>query len=145
MTRFRPAFVAVAFVALTGWACASEPKPHRIRLATDDFAFEVTADVMPPRSVELTTYTVRVRHRETKEPVVGGEGRLFATNASRITVWDGFAPGAEPGTYTARVRFLTAGQWQLGIQFRAGHDTTVALQRTHDWGQLVRNESPPEP
>ncbi|MBM3885321.1 MAG: hypothetical protein FJ361_05675 [Gemmatimonadetes bacterium] len=144
MTRYRPAFVAAAFAALALVGCASEPKPHRIRLATDDFAFEVTADVMPPRSVELTTYTIRVKDRETKEPVVGGEGRLFATNGSRITVWDGFAPSTEPGSYTARVRFLTAGQWQLGIQFRASHDTTVALQRTHDWGQLVRNESPPE-
>ena len=145
MSRIRPMLIALACLAATALGCASEPRPHRIRLATDDFAFEVTSDVMPPRSVELTTYTVRVKHRETKEPVVGGEGRLFATNASRITVWDGFAPGAEPGTYTARVRFLTAGQWQLGIQFRAGHDTTVALQRTHDCGQLVRNESPPEP
>jgi hypothetical protein len=145
MSRIRPLALVAAFAALAGLACASEPRPHRIRLATDDFAFEVTADVMPPRAVDLTTYTIRVKHRETKAPVVDGEGRLFATNRSRTTVWDGFAPGPEPGTYTARVRFLTAGQWQLGIQFRAGHDTTVALQRTHDWGQLVRNESPPEP
>lgn len=145
MSRIRPAALVVALAALTGLGCASEPRPHRIRLATEDFAFEVTADVMPPRAVDLTTYTVRVKDITTKQPVVDGEGRLFATNSSRITVWDGFAPGPEPGSYTARVRFLTAGQWQLGIQFRASHDTTVALQRTHDWGQLVRNESPPEP
>ena len=145
MPRVRPVASVVALVALAGLACTSEPRPHRIRLATEDFAFEVTADVMPPRAVELTTYTIRVKDRETKAPVVDGEGRLFATNRSRITVWDGLAPGAEPGTYTARLRFLTAGQWLRGLQFRAGHDTTVALQRTHDWGQLVRNESPPEP
>jgi hypothetical protein len=36
------------------------------------------------------------------------------------------------------VKFLTAGEWALGVQFR--RDSTQALQRTLDWRQTVLNE-----
>jgi len=109
-----------------------------MRLGTDDFTFRVTGDQIPPRALDVITYTIVVQDRETKEPIANGEGRLFATNSDRVTVWDGFQYGPEPGTYRARVKFLTAGEWALGVQFR--RDSTQALQRTLDWRQTVLNE-----
>lgn len=137
-SRIRPFLALLLLVGLA--ACASEPQPYEIRLATEEFELRVTADVLPPRAVEVTTYTIKVTDLATKQPVVGGEGRLFATNASGNSIWDGLAYGPEPGTYRARLKFLTAGEWAIGLQFR--RDSTVPLQRTHDWRQLVRNESP---
>jgi len=136
--RIRPVLAAFLLAGLS--ACASEPQPYEIRLATEDYELRVTADVLPPRAVEFTTYTIKVTDLASKQPVVGGEGRLFATNAGGVSIWDGLAYGPEPGTYRARLKFLTAGEWAIGLQFR--RDTTSALQRTHDWRQLVRNETP---
>ena len=119
-------------------ACSGKPREHVMRLGTDDFTFRVTGDQIPPRALVVITYTIVVQDRETKEPIANGEGRLFATNADRVTVWDGFQYGPEPGTYRARVKFLTAGEWALGVQFR--RDSTQALQRTLDWRQTVLNE-----
>jgi hypothetical protein len=97
--------------------------------------------MVPPRALERITYTVVVKDRETNEPIVNGEGRLFATNADRATSWDGFKYGPEAGTYRATITFVTAGEWALGIEFR--RDSTKVLQRTLDWRQQVRNELAP--
>ena len=119
-------------------ACSGKPREHVMRLGTDDFTFRVTGDQIPPRALDVITYTIVVQDRETKEPIANGEGRLFATNSDRVSVWDGFQYGPEPGTYRARIKFLTAGEWAIGIQFR--RDSTQALQRTLDWRQTVLNE-----
>ena len=119
-------------------ACSGKPREHVMRLGTDDFTFRVTGDQIPPRALDVITYTIVVQDRETKEPIAAGEGRLFATNSDRVSVWDGFQYGPEPGTYRARIKFLTAGEWAIGIQFR--RDSTQALQRTLDWRQTVLNE-----
>lgn len=134
------ALVAAALVA-AGASCGPPPDAGVLRFQTDDFDLRVSADVMPPRAIERITYTIVVRDRETNEPIVNGEGRIFATNADRKTVWNGFKYGPEAGTYRATLTFVTAGEWAMGIQFR--RDSTEALQRTHDWRQHVRNEAPP--
>jgi hypothetical protein len=119
-------------------ACSGKPRQQVMRLGTDDFTFRVTGDQIPPRALDVITYTIVVQDAKTKEPIAYGQGRIFATNSDRISIWDGFEYGPEPGTYRARLKFLTAGEWALGIQFR--RDSTQALQRTLDWRQTVLNE-----
>lgn len=131
----------LATLAVAGVSCAPPPDSATIRLGTDDFELRVTPDVSPPRALERITYTVVVWDKKTREPIANGEGRIFATNADRKTSWNGFTYGPEVGTYRATITFVTAGEWAIGIQFR--RDSTQTLQRTHDWRQLVRNESPP--
>ena len=54
---------------------------------------------------------------------------------------NGFVKEAELGTYSARLMFVTAGQWAVGLQFR--RDSTQALQRVQDWMQEVYPERAP--
>ena len=128
---------AVAALALVA-GCGESPDPNTIRLWTDEFEMRVTSDVTPPRALERITYKVIVLDKKTQEPIADGEGRIFATNADRKSVWNGFTYGPEVGTYRATLMFVTAGDWALGIQFR--RDSTLPLQRTTDWRQTVRME-----
>ncbi|MBI1809455.1 MAG: hypothetical protein HYR75_06100 [Gemmatimonadetes bacterium] len=133
--------------ALLGWsllalggvaaaACGPADPPTDQRGWTDDFEIRIHADVVPPRAEEPTHYTVTVKDKKTRQPVVNGQGRIFATNSDRHTIWDGFTYGPEVGTYHATLTFLTAGEWAMGVQFRA--DSTKPLQRTLDWRQMIR-------
>jgi hypothetical protein len=133
--------IAIACVAAVALSCGAPDDASVLRFATDDFEFRVQPDVSPPRAIERITYTIVVKDKKTQEPVVNGEGRIFATNADRKTVHNGFKYGPEAGTYRATIMFVTAGEWMMGIQFR--RDSTQALQRTHDWRQFVRNEVAP--
>jgi hypothetical protein len=140
----RPArlrMLAVAIAAAAALSCGAPADASVLRFATDDFEFRVQPDVSPPRAIERITYTIVVKDKKTQEPIVNGEGRIFATNADRKTVHNGFKYGPEAGTYRATIMFVTAGEWMMGIQFR--RDSTQALQRTHDWRQFVRNEVAP--
>jgi hypothetical protein len=110
------------------------------RLWTDDFEIRVASDPMPPRAQDPTHYTIYVRDKRTREPIVNGEGRIFATSADRHSIWQGFTYGPEVGTYHSRLRFITAGEWAMGIQFR--RDSTKALQQTLDWRQMIRPAAP---
>jgi len=133
--------VGVGALCATTLSCGPGPEVGVIRLWTDDFEFRVTADQMPPRALERITYTIVVKDKTSKEPIAGGEGRIFATNSDRKSTWNGFIYGPEVGTYHATITFVTAGEWALGIQFR--RDSTQTLQRTLDWRQQVRNEKAP--
>jgi len=134
------AFLAVASLAASA-SCGPPPDAGVLRVWTEDFEIRLLPDVVPPRALERITYTVTVIDKETREPVVNGEGRIFATNADRKTVWNGLTYGPEAGTYRTHITFVTAGDWAMGIQFR--RDSTSALQRSEDWRQTVRNELPP--
>ncbi|MFI5243692.1 MAG: hypothetical protein ACHQQR_00585 [Gemmatimonadales bacterium] len=91
---------------------------------------------MPPRALEPIIYAVVVRDRKTREPIANGQGRIFATNSDRKTIYDGFTYGPEVGTYHARLMFLTTGTWMMNVQFRL--DSTKALQQPpDDWRQEV--------
>ncbi|MEX2181831.1 MAG: hypothetical protein WD771_07295 [Gemmatimonadaceae bacterium] len=143
MSHRRHRTLGAAAVVLAGalLSCGPSPDAGVIRLWTEDFEIRVTSDVTPPRSLERITYTVVVRDKETREPIADGEGRIFATNADRKTVWNGFTYGPEVGTYRTTIIFVAAGEWAMGVQFR--RDSTQALQRTLDWRQAVLNEAPP--
>jgi hypothetical protein len=111
------------------------PRLPELRFWTDDFEYRVTSDPVPPRAREPIIYSVVIRDKESKQPIEGGEGRIFATNRDGVTTWDSFVPGHQLGTYTAKLRFITAGEWAVAIQFR--RDSTKTLQRL-DWRQDVR-------
>jgi len=134
----RTALLAFALVSLS--ACApSGPRRIELRVFSDEFAFRISTDPSPPYAREPIIYRVVVRDKKTGEPIELGEGRIFAENQDGIRSWDSLVPAPESGTYTAKLQFLTAGDWALGIQFR--RDSTQILERG-DWRQTVRNERP---
>ncbi len=122
-------------------ACAFERPAPELRLYTDDLAFRVSFEPVPPRSLEDVKFRVVVRDRESGQPIEGGQGRIFATNEDRHSIDNGLAPGAELGTYYTTLRFVNAGPWAMGLQFR--RDSTQRLQRTNDWMQDVLPDSGP--
>lgn len=144
MARLRPLLSFLVVAALAGAVQACGPNPDDIgvvRLWTDSYEIRLKPDVIPPRALEQITYTITIYDKETREPIANGEGQLFATNADRKTVYNGLEYGPEPGTYRAKIMFITAGEWAMGFRFR--RDSTQALQRTEDWRQQVRNEVVP--
>ena len=120
-------------------ACGGPPKTD-IRQWTDDMAFRVSASPLPPVAEEMTTFKVVVQDKKTGKPIETGQGRIFATSEDRANASNGLAKGKEPGTYYTQIRFPTAGEWAVGMQFR--RDSTAPLERTQDWRQLV-NPAPP--
>lgn len=145
MTRARTlwSLLIVAALAVTAASCGGPPPDDRglVRLWTDDFEIRLKPDIVPPRALERISYVITIHDKETREPIVNGEGQLFATNSDRKTVYNGLTYGPEPGTYRTSIMFVTAGEWAMGFRFR--RDSTVALQRTEDWRQQVRNEVAP--
>ena len=129
---------AVAMVAAT--ACGPSKPNTDQRLWTDDFEIRVSSDPSPPRAQDSTAYTIYVRDKKTREPIVKGEGRIYTTNSDRHSIWNGFSYGPEVGTYHSRLKFITAGEWAMGIQFR--RDSTQALQQSLDWRQTIRPATP---
>jgi hypothetical protein len=122
-------------------ACGPKGPTPAQRLFTDDLSIQVFMSPSPPRALEPIEFRVVVRDKESGEPIDGGQGRVFATNEDRKNVYNGLEPGKEPGTYYAKMIFVTAGTWAVGLQFR--RDSTVALQRANDWMQEVYPESAP--
>lgn len=127
--------LAVAAAASLLWGCESEPP--QLRLPTESFTVQVVSDPQPPYAVERVTWRITVRDRETRQPVEGGEGRLYATNLQQVTVWNGLEAGPELGTYIATVLFPTSGQWGMAVEFR--RDSTQVLEKV-EWSQEVLRE-----
>lgn len=123
-------------------ACAPPDRPKSdIRLWTADFEIRAWTDITPPVTLEPIHYTIVVRDKKTREPIADGQGRIYVTNADRLTKWDGFKYGPEVGTYHATLMFPATGEWALGIQFR--RDSTQLLQKTEDWRQSVKAGAEP--
>ena len=57
----------------------------------------------------------------------------------RASTWDSFEPAPEAGTYRARLNYITAGDWAVGLRFRP--DSTKPLE-TVEWVQTVRGARP---
>lgn len=122
-------------------ACGGKSERGREnRQWSDNYAFRITVDPMPPRAIEDATYRIVVQDKKTGEPIETGEGRIFATSKDGADTNDGFAKAKEIGTYNARLFFATSGDWAIAIQFR--RDSTQRLERV-DWVQSVRNASGP--
>jgi len=119
-------------------ACGS-PERADIRLWSDHYEFRVNADPSPPHAREPIVYSVTVLDKETRQLIDGGEGQIYATSIDRVNRYDAFEPGREAGTYTARLNFITAGDWAVGMRFRP--DSTKPLEKV-EWVQTVRGARP---
>lgn len=109
------------------------------RLWTNDLSVRIRFDPRPPYAREETIVKVVVTDKETGAPIENGEGRIYASSRDSVNIFDGLERGPEPGTYYAKLTFLTAGDWAMGLQFR--RDSTQQLQTMDDppWLQTVRN------
>jgi hypothetical protein len=116
-------------------SCGPSQPNTDIRMWTDSLAFRISTDPLPPRANERIVYKVVVRDKKSGEPVEGGQGRLFAMSRDSARTWDALEPGPELGTYYATLRYITAGEWAVGMQFR--RDTLHKIERM-DWMQDVR-------
>jgi hypothetical protein len=107
------------------------------RMWTDDLSFRIRLTPRPPFAREDVAVRVVVTDKKSGAPIDNGEGRIYAMSKDSAKVFDGLARGPEPGTYYAKLSFLTAGEWAIGLQFR--RDTLAKLE-TMDWLQTVQNE-----
>ena len=127
--------------ALAGAACGPEG-PRPIRLWTTNYEFRVTADPSPPRAREPIRYRIVVLDRKTGQFVEGGDGQIYAVSADRVRVYDTFEPAPEAGTYTARLSYITAGDWNIALRFRPDTLPGTRYEEIEDWVQTVRGARP---
>jgi hypothetical protein len=132
--------VAILLALVAGGCGGGGADSRDIRQWTDDLAFRISSDPVPPRARERTVYKVIVRDKESGQPLEGGEGRIFASTRDGAQTWDALLPGPELGTYYGTLRYVTAGEWAVAIEFR--RDSTKKLERM-DWMQEVRNAIEP--
>jgi hypothetical protein len=133
----RGALLVATVSVLAGSADCGPPRRPEIRQGSKTYLFNITSDPIPPHAREDVIYTVTVRDRETGQPIETGEGRIFANTLEGARTYDGFVKAPAVGTYTAKLRFVAAGQWAIGIQFHS--DSTKPLEKT-EWMQDVLQE-----
>jgi YtkA-like len=137
----RPAARAVGLglvmAAMLAACRASQARTPGIRQWTNDMVFNITTDPTPPRAREPTIYTVEAQDKATGQPIEGADGRIYAGTRDGASTYDGLIPGLKPGTYTAKIRFVTAGEWSVGLQFRRDTMKTNDIETTQTWGQEV--------
>ncbi|HJU89599.1 MAG TPA: hypothetical protein VJ672_09410 [Gemmatimonadaceae bacterium] len=132
------AALGLALTATFAAACGpTTSRPTDYRAMTDNYSLTVSSDPVPPFARERTLFKVAVKDKKTGQPITDGEGRIFAQSRDGVRTWDALIPGPEVGTYYGNLRFLTAGDWAVAIQFR--RDSTAPLERI-DWMQAIRNE-----
>jgi hypothetical protein len=137
--RARGVLLACTLGLLVIGADCGPPRRPEIRQGSKSYLFNITSDPIPPHARENVIYTVTVRDRESGQPIETGEGRIFANTLDGARTYDGFTKAAAIGTYTAKLRFVAAGQWAIGIQFHS--DSTKPLEKT-EWMQDVLQERP---
>lgn len=128
--------VLVALVVIGGCTARDPQAALDTRMWTDDLAFRIRLSPRPPFAREDVIVKVVIADKESGAPVENGEGRIYAMSRDSVKVYDGLERGPEPGTYYAKLNFVTAGEWAIGLQFR--RDSTRKLE-TMDWLQSVQN------
>jgi hypothetical protein len=136
-SRARGVLLACTLGLLVIGADCGPPRRPEIRQGSKSYLFNITSDPIPPHARENVVYTVTVRDRESGQPIETGEGRIFANTLDGARTYDGFTKAPAIGTYTAKLRFVAAGQWAIGIQFHS--DSTKPLEKT-EWMQDVLPE-----
>lgn len=130
--------VLALVTAIAVVACGPRgPRTHELRLISPTYRFTIISNQSPPHAREAILYKVVVRDRESSQPIETGEGQIYSNNAEGASTWDGFAKGAELGTYYGKLNFVTAGTWAVAIRFR--RDSVHALEKV-EWMQDVLNE-----
>jgi hypothetical protein len=132
--RLRVRLALAAAVTGAGLVACTTQRALENRQWSDSFVFRITVDPTPPRTIEDAKYKIVVQDKKTGEPIETGEGRLFATSKDGANTRDGLQKGKEVGTYYARLRYPTTGDWAIALQFR--RDSTARLERV-DWIQSV--------
>ena len=141
-SRARGVVLAGTLGLLVLGADCGPPRRPEIRQGSKTYLFNITSDPIPPHAREDVIYTVTVRDRESGQPIDNGEGRIFANTLEGARTYDGFTKAPAVGTYTAKLRFVAAGQWAIGIQFHS--EATKPLEKT-EWMQDVLQERPGTP
>jgi hypothetical protein len=133
--RWRTGSALLAVVgALVVAACGPTASKTDYVGFTDDLTFRVTPTPLPPHAREKTAYRVIVRDKKSGKPIVGGQGRIFASTRDGASTWDALDPSDGVGAYAGTLNYITAGEWAVAIQFR--RDSTQPLERI-DWMQEV--------
>jgi hypothetical protein len=127
--------IALCATAALLAACSPQPPKTDIRQWAGGMAFRIGTIPVPPHARETVQYRVVVLDQKSRQPIETGEGRIFAMNEDSVKVWDALEYGPEPGTYHAKISFITSGPWAIGLEFR--RDSTHRLERM-DWTQDVR-------
>ena len=75
------------------------------RLWTEDFEFRITQRPDAARTrASRSVFTIVVRDKEDRQPIVGGQGRIYGTTEDRgAKTWDGFTYGPEVGDVHAHI------------------------------------------
>ena len=136
-TRSLLVAVSWAVAGAVAAACGGSPRQLQIKTYSKSFEYRISSEPMPPRAREDVLYRVVVIDKETGQPVEGGQGRIFANNEAGTSTWDSFQPAPEVGTYTAKLRYVTAEQWAVGIEFRRDTMPDTKIERATDWQQEV--------
>lgn len=123
--------------ALVAVASCGTPQQPQLKMPSASYVIVETSDPIPPHAREAVLYTVKVTDRKTGQPIEAGEGRIFANTAEGARTYDGFEKAPGVGVYTARLNFVTSGQWAIGIQFHS--DSTKPLEKV-EWMQDVLPE-----
>jgi hypothetical protein len=133
----RRALVLLAMASVAAACTTRDPEASLdTRMWTDDMSFSIRLTPRPPYAREDILVRVVVSDKKTGAPIENGEGRIYAMSHDSVKVFDGLERGPQPGTYFAKLNFVTAGEWAIGLQFRS--DSTRKLE-TMDWLQSVRN------
>ena len=138
----RRALTLAAGLALLGAASCGPPRHPELRQGSQSYFFTISSDPIPPRAREDVIYKIIVKDKKTNQPIELGEGRIFANTADGARTYDGFVKAPEVGAYSAKLNFVTSGQWAVGIQFHS--DSTKPLEKT-EWMQDVLPEKPGNP
>lgn len=136
----RALVMAIAMVALVACGPKAAVTPTTdYRAFTEHYAFNITSEPSPPHAREKTVFKIRVRDKNSSQPIEGGEGIIYGnTEDGGGKTWDSFTPGQAPGTYTANLKFIVAQNWALALQFRK--DSTQKLEKVDTWYQQVLPE-----
>lgn len=132
----RALLVLLGFALIAGCTARDPEAALDTRMWTDDLSFRIRLTPRPPYAREDVIVKVVIADKASGAPVENGEGRIYAMSRDSVKVYDGLERGPEPGTYYAKLNFLTAGEWAIGLQFR--RDSTQKLE-TMDWLQSVQN------
>jgi hypothetical protein len=128
---------ALVAAMVSGAVSCGPPRRPELRQCSQSYCFTITSDPVPPYAREDVMYTVTVKDRKSDQPIETGEGRIFANTAEMARTYDGFVKAPQVGVYSAKLNFVTSGQWAIGIQFHS--DSTKPLEKT-EWMQDVLPE-----
>lgn len=139
MMRDRARWITAGLFGLmiVGADACGPPRRPELRQNSKNYSYVITSDPIPPHAREDIIYTVTVKDRKTGQPIESGEGRIFANTIDGARTYDGFVKAPAVGAYSAKLRFVSAGQWAIGIQFHS--DSTKPLDKT-EWMQDVLAE-----